>query len=913
MRATKFILDTIQDISSWLSVSTNSTLLLRTNYLVDSSSSPLTLTVPPANKLGDQIILKDQANTFDTNNITITSSDKIKGSDGDYIINVKGSTIILIYIDSNYGWQVIEHKADLLENVEIDESNLSNGYILKYNKILNRFEYQARDSSSAAPVISGPSSAVELTSPVFNIVNYDSSNTYSVSVPVGTVSRIGDQITWNLPDVSQDYTYQLMVTSTEPGKVSNTTPKNLLVENFVILSDDSIIYNNGDSNDYPIGQDDSFVFTDTEIQGTTENDWYKAQLETKIVQPESFTIDPISTTTSLVLNHPSGNMLSSGNKIIAIIGTTPIIITAFNVVKGGSGPYVYTCTSMVPSLDSVPTLVFVNDNKMYLTSGSGSSDIIAKVLENVTQDVTYDVIGTYPESGAISNGDKIIVDNDEYIATTVVEEEVVIQNKEFETTLYNGTGATQSINVGFQPGLVWMKSRTSIDSSFIFDSVRGVQKAISSNNTNIEATLSNSLIAFNSNGFEVGNSADINSSISIINKSGFNNSHTVHISTVKLDDTHVCVSYADYGNSGKGTVKVGTISGNSISWGSGYLLPNSGTTAFISTVRLDDTHICISYRDDAGSSYGTSIIGTISGTTITWGSKYVFNSSGNTNFISAALLDSTHICISYRDNGNSEYGTSIIGTISGTTITFGSEYVFNSSVTYNISTVRLDDTHFCVSYTDIGNSYYGTSRVGTVSGTTITWGSKYVFNSGDTNWVLTASLDDTHICVAYQDAGNLSYGTARIGTISGTTITWGNEYVFNTASIYDVSIIRIDSTHICISYQDGGNSSYGTSIVGTISGTTITWGNEYVFSMTSTTFISTVMLDGIAVIVYNKNNSSSETSIIKFENNYSTWCWKADQVGYDTNGFGLAQVEKYSLESGLSLIKYTGNGSLLKT
>ena len=39
MKASEFILDTIDSISSWSSVDSNSTLELRTNYLVDTKRS----------------------------------------------------------------------------------------------------------------------------------------------------------------------------------------------------------------------------------------------------------------------------------------------------------------------------------------------------------------------------------------------------------------------------------------------------------------------------------------------------------------------------------------------------------------------------------------------------------------------------------------------------------------------------------------------------------------------------------------------------------------------------------------------------------------------------------------------------------------------------------------------------------
>ena len=44
----------------------------------------------------------------------------------------------------------------------------------------------------------------------------------------------------------------------------------------------------------------------------------------------------------------------------------------------------------------------------------------------------------------------------------------------------------------------------------------------------------------------------------------------------------------------------------------------------------------------------------------------------------SATFDSTNnkVVIAYRDGSNSDYGTAIVGTVSGTSISFGSEVIF---------------------------------------------------------------------------------------------------------------------------------------------------------------------------------------------------------------------------------------------
>jgi hypothetical protein len=77
-----------------------------------------------------------------------------------------------------------------------------------------------------------------------------------------------------------------------------------------------------------------------------------------------------------------------------------------------------------------------------------------------------------------------------------------------DATLRTGTGATASVSsLGFQPDLVWTKSRSAATNNNLFDSVRGVQNGIVSNSTAIEYADANTLTSFNSNGYTYGSDA----------------------------------------------------------------------------------------------------------------------------------------------------------------------------------------------------------------------------------------------------------------------------------------------------------------------------------------------------------------------------------------------------------------------
>jgi len=73
----------------------------------------------------------------------------------------------------------------------------------------------------------------------------------------------------------------------------------------------------------------------------------------------------------------------------------------------------------------------------------------------------------------------------------------------FNTVLYTANNGTLNVTgVGFQPDWVWIKGRSYVVHSNMYDVVRGVQKDLLSGSTNAE-TSSGELTAFNSDGFTV--------------------------------------------------------------------------------------------------------------------------------------------------------------------------------------------------------------------------------------------------------------------------------------------------------------------------------------------------------------------------------------------------------------------------
>ena len=291
----------------------------------------------------------------------------------------------------------------------------------------------------------------------------------------------------------------------------------------------------------------------------------------------------------------------------------------------------------------------------------------------------------------------------------------------------------------------------------------------------------------------------------------------------------VIVAYQDRSNSFYGTAIVGTVSGTSISFGSKTVFESAQTEEISAIYDITNDKVVIAYKDSGNSDYGTAIVGTVSGTSISFGSATVFESANTTNISAGYDSANSKTVISYRDGGNSEYGTAIVGTVSGSSISFGSAAVFVSAVAGGISTgYDSNSSKIVVSYRN-GSDSNAYAIVGTVSGTSISFGTAVSFSSNGEDTKIAFDSNSNKIVIAYKDGGNSDYGTAVVGTVSGTSISFGSSVVFLAASVSAISTIFDSNANVVvISYVDGGNSSYPTVIAGTVSGTSISFGTSTV-------------------------------------------------------------------------------------
>ena len=271
----------------------------------------------------------------------------------------------------------------------------------------------------------------------------------------------------------------------------------------------------------------------------------------------------------------------------------------------------------------------------------------------------------------------------------------------------------------------------------------------------------------------------------------------------------------------------------------------------ISVASLSESKAIACYNDSGNSNYGTACVLSISGTTVSVGEPTVFNSA-YTNSISVAHLSESKAIVCYYDNGNSSHGTASVLSVSGTTVSAESKNDITLAKTTKISVASLSESKAIVCYQDSGNSDYGTVRVLSISGTTVSAGNKTVFNSASTSYISVATLSESKAIVCYTRSNNK---IARVLSISGTTVSVGGETVFNSVENSFVSVEAMSESKAVVCYN---TKSKGTACVLSISGTTVSAGSETTFSLEFfSSFSVAAISEGKAIVCGTSNGKGT--------------------------------------------------------
>ena len=346
---------------------------------------------------------------------------------------------------------------------------------------------------------------------------------------------------------------------------------------------------------------------------------------------------------------------------------------------------------------------------------------------------------------------------------------------------------------------------------------------------------------------------------------------------------------------GRNQAIIGTISGTSISFGSPVIFDGGTGSGSISPISYDSVSekVVIAYRNANDGNRGHARVGTVSGTSISFGTSAEFGDGASFPYAVVYDSGSEKTIIVYRNQSDSFRGYACTATISGTNISFGTEVKFSSgnSLVYISAAYDPTSNKTVIVWTDSDHTTKLRYRVATVSGTSISYGTVgdvHTFSAAPTHSAVTFDTVNNKFIAVFKDLDNSNYGSAVLGTISGTDMTWGaTPTVFHSGSS-EFMKMTFDSNagKVVISFRDKADSDLGKLVVGEVSGSNISFGS--LVAVGTSTFETSLAFDStsnVVVIAYRDLGDGDDGTSIVFRNAFTSTNLTAENyIGISTGG-----------------------------
>lgn len=246
------------------------------------------------------------------------------------------------------------------------------------------------------------------------------------------------------------------------------------------------------------------------------------------------------------------------------------------------------------------------------------------------------------------------------------------------------------------------------------------------------------------------------------------------------------------------------------------LVAGTNSRVAFSAVALDSTKVLLCFAQDSAQS-GTAVIVTFTDDVMTYGTPFVFNSYQTTEICVTKLSTTSALVVYQSSNGKYTAGARVL-TISGTTITAGTEnttYNGTGNILYP-ALAALSATKVLMTFRDV-DAYTPAAIVFSITGTTITFGTKLSVLSGYATTQYLCQLSATTAVGFYTET------TTRVRiaffTISGTTITKNSDDTVYEGNAEAMSLVKITNTKFLCFYTANGIAQ---GKIVTLSGTSFT-------------------------------------------------------------------------------------------
>jgi len=241
--------------------------------------------------------------------------------------------------------------------------------------------------------------------------------------------------------------------------------------------------------------------------------------------------------------------------------------------------------------------------------------------------------------------------------------------------------------------------------------------------------------------------------------------------------------------------------------------------------------------------------------------------SGVTN-VKVAYLTATTFIASYQ---SSDKGMAVIGTIDASRkISIGTPSQYHSAVqSGEFDVAEVTNSKFAVVYRDKGkNDCY--AKVGTVSGTTITWGTTANKFSASCNIPVVSSLGNEKIGMIFKDPAQSGAGMGIIGRVAdANNINFGSVESFHAFNVDKLSISMLTNDMAIFGFIDTSKNSRVMSQIYRAQGMDVSFNSKKEISTDKTTHMSVSNVgDGKAAIAFRTANNDAKVVIVDIVNGY---------------------------------------------
>ena len=254
--------------------------------------------------------------------------------------------------------------------------------------------------------------------------------------------------------------------------------------------------------------------------------------------------------------------------------------------------------------------------------------------------------------------------------------------------------------------------------------------------------------------------------------------------------------------------------------------------------------VCV-WRDTDSGTKIQSVVGTISGNSISFGTVVTIEATSEAGKCGLCFDSTNNKVVAVWSEVTTGYAKSAVGTVSGTSISWGTAVDVNSENSDGFSAAYDPDTQRVLLAANMQSDNEINSYVGTVSGTSISWGSATQVVAAGHHVGIVYDTENNKAVIGYSISNNTD-GVARVGTVTGggtNSISWGSEVTWwNNGSSASNRIVFDDYTKRVVVQlrKEASGSQYLYIASGGVSGTSISFTNyaqqtsEIVYGNTTT-------------------------------------------------------------------------------